>query len=704
MTIYLSPLVLALLIAALILIPWVGFWLYTRRQRLDETLFGREMIIDSMQDGVIVIDRANRIVEINAAARELLGLDNAPRVGQILDDIVQNTPLEDSLRQKVYNNHEITFLHKQAERVWDVRDVPIQHRLGEKIGRSLLIRDITDRRQAERERNRHALIFDNILDSVILTDLNGLIIDCNPATEQLFGYTRAEIINQPPRIWHHPQKAEHLNAHILAELRKQGRWSGELPFVRKDGREGYAEIVVFRLLDENDQWIASVGVSRDITKRHEVEQSLRAQNQLFEQLVAVARATAEGPALRETLQNSLDAAVSLTGAKNGTIFLLDEENRVTDRIIVRDEVTDPKADRIVEQVMTKGLAGWVVEHEETAVIADTHEDARWLRNPDDPYEARSVMAVPIFSTSTLLGVITLMHPQPDFFQPNHMILMEGASVQMMLALRNAQIFEKQRLLAEENARLYAQALEALVLAEQANHTKSQFLANMSHELRTPLNAIIGYAEMLQEDVQEQGNPIMQKDLEHIQIAGNHLLEIVNDVLDLSKIEAGKIDLYIDSFLLQDLVDDVVSALQPGLRRQNNKLVLETHTMPTEMVADVLRVRQILLNVLGNAVKFTDSGTITFRIFSTQFDDKSGVCFEVEDTGIGINPDHFEIIFQPFSQVDASATRRFGGTGLGLVITDRFCKMMGGRIEVKSELGVGSCFTIYLPAMVERVSR
>jgi len=237
------------------------------------------------------------------------------------------------------------------------------------------------------------------------------------------------------------------------------------------------------------------------------------------------------------------------------------------------------------------------------------------------------------------------------------------------------------------------------VAEEASQAKSAFLANMSHELRTPLNAIIGYSEMLQEEAADLGQEDLIPDLQKIQGAGKHLLALINDILDLSKIEAGRMDLFLETFDVALMIQDAATTIQPLVEKNHNTLTIHCADDLGTMRADLTKVRQSLFNLLSNACKFTAQGTITLAVSRETLDGAVWLAFRVIDTGIGMTPEQMGKLFQAFAQADASTTRQYGGTGLGLAITQRFCQMMGGDITVESTLGQGSTFTIRLPAVV-----
>jgi hypothetical protein len=235
-------------------------------------------------------------------------------------------------------------------------------------------------------------------------------------------------------------------------------------------------------------------------------------------------------------------------------------------------------------------------------------------------------------------------------------------------------------------------------AEMASRSKSEFLANMSHELRTPLNAIIGYSEMLREQAEDDGAKEFIPDLEKIRAAGRHLLSLINGVLDLSKIEAGRMELYVEAFDVRVMVDEVITTAQPLVEKNGNRLIVECAASIGEVRADVTKMRQVLLNLLSNAAKFTEKGDVRLSVRRNGTE----MFYEVRDSGIGMTPEQLAKLFEAFAQAERSTSKRFGGTGLGLAISRQFCRLMGGDITVASEPGKGTAFTVRVPVSVAEI--
>lgn len=413
--------------------------------------------------------------------------------------------------------------------------------------------------------------------------------------------------------------------------------------------------------------------------------------------------------LEQLLKKLLHIVIENVGAqecllvleKQGQLFIEAEVHaNQTEKVILqstalkveeKEETTEESKNQLLAPIT---LINYVVRLRKYVVLSDATHEGIFI---NDPYivrhQPKSVLCSPLINKGKLIGVLYLENNLiTNAFTTDRLNVVKLLSTQVAISI--------------ENALVYAELEQARQAAESANRAKSSFLMNMSHELRTPLNAILGYSDLIRESAIDMDYEDIVPDLDKIQIAGKQLLEIISNVLDISKIEADKMSLNLDVFDVTELVNNVVTIIQPSVG--DNVLQVICADNLNTMHADAVKVQQILLNLLSNAIKFTRHGKITFTVTrhkapleqnNTSFD---WLHFEVTDTGIGMPPEQIEHIFEAFNQVDNSTTRQYGGTGLGLTISDRFSRMMGGKILVASEPGQGSVFTAQLPSQVSAV--
>ncbi|MBE9095677.1 PAS domain S-box protein [Tychonema sp. LEGE 07203] len=484
-------------------------------------------------------------------------------------------------------------------------------------------------------------------------NLNFEVADWNLSAERIFGYNRLEAMGQHGVDLIVPESAkEYVRQLSITLLTNQGGVSSINQNIRKDGKIILCEWYNTTLVDADGSIIGVASLVQDVTEFHTAMEQLRASEERFRQL---AENIHEVFWIREPNQKQL-VYVSPACQK---IWNLSYQSLLSEPQAFWDAIHPEDLDR-VKAAFEKLVLG---NYDEEYRVVRSDGSVCWVR--DRAFPVRN-------ETGEIYRIVGIAE---DITQ---------------------------RKLAEEFQKV-AQTAQA------ANQAKSAFLANMSHELRTPLNAIIGYSDMLKEDAEDLGCEDFIPDLHKIQTAGKHLLSLISDILDISKIEAGRMELYLETLNPVNLIDEVVSTVKPLVDKNNNQFEINCASELGAMYADITKTRQILLNLLSNAAKFTEGGTITLSVERVKQDSLTTqeiaepsdlMIFRVADTGIGIPAEQMQHLFQAFMQGDASTTRKYGGTGLGLTISRHFCLMMGGDMQVQSQLGCGSIFTVCLPAQVE----
>ncbi len=378
---------------------------------------------------------------------------------------------------------------------------------------------------------------------------------------------------------------------------------------------------------------------------------------------------------------------------NISVFLLDEErqNLMVDRVAGID-LQSENMDEILQKGLSLSEENSVVVNtllsNKSRLIPEVDEERIRQMSPSDRWAyainpVKSVLLCPLEIEGKVIGVITFGRMQNSMqLSSDEIDRIQRYVTPLATGIRNARLFDETRAARAE--------------AVESSQAKSQFLANMSHELRTPLNAIIGYSELLREETEDEGHLQYHDDLERIRGSGVFLLELISGVLDLTRIEAGKLEVSLTHFNISDTLGEVAMLSRPLMEKNSNELSLGDHDELGEMYSDDSKVRQILLNLLSNAAKFTERGLIQLDVSRASQDDGDWLTFRVTDNGIGMSAEQLEHIFEAFTQADNSTSRKYGGTGLGLTISREFCQMLGGSISVESIPGQGSVFTIKLP--------
>jgi signal transduction histidine kinase len=446
------------------------------------------------------------------------------------------------------------------------------------------------------------------------------------------------------------------------------------------------------VLSQNDEAFllaVSEQVAQAMERARLIEQTQKAAVEL--QAVAdVSTATSTILNPEELLQSVVDLTKRNFGLYHAHVYLLDDVGKNLDLVVGAGEIGRSMAAEGwgISLDEENSLVASVARTRQGQVITDVRQYMGYMPNPLLP-DTLSELAVPMIVGDTLLGVFDVQSDAVGRFTED-----EDVGVYGTLASQVA--------VALQNAKLYAEQLDTVERLRELDNMKSAFLANMSHELRTPLNSILGFTQVIQEGLDGPLTDMMESDLELIEKNGKHLLNLINDVLDMAKIEAGRLTLSPEPLSLYELLDDVI--VSNGLLARDRNLYLNLEADPDAdwtVIADHVRMRQIFINLIGNSIKFTESGGITVefeRLLATSEFEKSRVQVRICDTGVGIPPDRLEDIFEAFSQVDSTTTRKAGGTGLGLPISRRLVELHGGKLwaESKGIPGQGSVFYLELP--------
>ncbi len=747
----------------------------TERKRAEESLRWQALIFENLHDGVVLLDMNGRILDWNHAAEELFGYTLDEVIGKNLSLILDSNNESELFH---FVNHylfsykrwsgEVNYICKnQTQLVASTTLAPLNDTSGEPIGTISVIKDITEKKQAEdalREREEHLRqILDNVVDGIVTVDEEGVIKSLNPAASRIFGYSQKSLIHQNFRSLIPEQYHDDLDTYLksIQLLQRSQNYSLglEIEGISRYGDTFPMELAISdMMLGGKRHYILIV---RDVTERKQSEAALMESEERFRgafdnAATGMALVAPDGRFLKVnrslcailgydeeellatdfqslTHQEDLGEDFEYTqriledkilayqtekryfNKKKQTIWILLSVSLVRDRkgkplyfVSQFQDITERKQYEKAIQESEERLQNFLDEAND--LIQTTSPEGEFL------YVNRAWLNTLGYRPAEVasLKIWDVIEPNyHQFYESTLQQALHGKSVkdlelvfraksgrQIMVAGNANCRFEDGKPVVlrsifrdiTDRKRAGEELRKAKEAAEQANLAKSQFLANMSHELRTPLNSVIGFANILKKNKRGTLSETDVSFLERITANGLHLLDLINDVLDLSKIEAGKMDLDISQVNLAELTKEVVTQMEGQQRQKNIEIRLDILEDIETLETDYSRLKQILINLVGNALKFTEQGSVTIQL-ETLPNTKIPKQINVIDTGVGIQKERLEAIFKAFQQADSSTARKFGGTGLGLSISRSLCQLLGYALVVSSEVGTGSTFSI-----------
>jgi PAS domain S-box-containing protein len=669
-------------------------------RELSQTKSQLENIFKSVVDRAIITINTQGTISFYSKSSELIfGYEAGEVVGRkwIQEFFARNNDyvfilLEHTREAGIYKGE--AELIRRSKQVFPaiITITPLKNKEGNFTGYTIMVEDITEKKKTEENIRLLSQAVESATDGVVVLDLNGKVVFVNRSEAQMHGYKPYEMIGRFQKDFY-PESYWSVVSQVIQQIYMEGGWAGELEEPRKDGSTFPVQISASLIKDPQGRPVGILSIGNDISEKKKMEQKILQSNRELFALNTIASTVSQTLKLQEILDRSLETILELTDSVTGWVFLVNREHR-NRMMLVAQSGQHRKLTEEEQKVSQAECLCWEVVKSQQPKI---------LHGGNCPYfescmfrgeKVTCHVSIPLRSKDEVLGVVNLGWEQEKDFTKRELRFLSSVGNEIGIAVDNALLFEDIQI-AKDKLQKLNQKLE------EANKIKGEFLANTSHELRTPLNSIIGFLGLILD-----GYCVDEKEkeefLRNAQQSAKHLLTIINDVLDLAKIEAGQMELELGEVDLSSMFEEVRSLAQVQVQQKKLKLSFVHQNHPSPKVnADAGKLRQVLINLVGNAIKFTDSGQVT--VTSVVQEEKGNVLIEVEDSGIGVTSEMQEKLFEKFRQADGSSTRKHGGTGLGLTITKNLVEMMGGAIRLESP-GKGKGTKISFTAPIHRESK
>jgi PAS domain S-box-containing protein len=567
--------------------------------------------------------------------------------------------------------------------------------------------EMAERKQAEGKIVYQSHLLENVNDAVLATDIQFNITSWNRAAEEMYGYKANEVLGRKAQEFVRADFSDEQRAAAVQALNEGGSHRTEVLQNNRDGRQFWVEGSTFVLRESNGQIYGYVSINRDITTRKRAEQQAQRQLKQLNALRVIDIAISSSFDLHLILEIVLEQVIAHLSVDAAVILLFDPQLHTIEYAAGRGFRSS--ALRYTKLKLGEGLASKAILERRTIRISALMETGGKLAEALHAANEEFIdyYGTPLIVKGEVKGILEIYHRSQLNVDSEWLEFLETLAGQAAIAINDAQLVESlQHSNIQLEQRVTARTAELVQMnaeLEQANRAKDEFLATMSHELRTPLTSILGLSESLLEQRLGSLDEHQQKSLEIIVSSGSHLLQLINDILDLSKIEAGKFDFYPQPVSVDELCRSCLSFIKSQALRKSISVIYTNETTVSRIYADPRRLKQILVNLLSNAVKFTvENGQVTLQVKADT--DQNLIQFSVIDTGIGIATEDLPRLFQPFVQLDSRLNRQHQGTGLGLALVQRLTDLHGGSVHVESEVGKGSRFTVNLAIHQEEITK